>query len=182
VRVTATRELDLGVHRVDLAGGASWIARLFPAARDPAAVRQDADLLTWLTAAGFPAERCAAPGPVSVLDGQPLLVTERSRGRTLAGTPDSFTLLGRLLGRLHTMDTAGLPAAQRPGGAWHHLLSQGSPAQELAAARVLLHDARHRCTPATAASTTPLPPRWQPATPALTCRTRSLIPTSRPPT
>jgi len=144
VTAKRSRELDLGVHRVDLAGGTSWIARVFPAAMDVGAVRDDAQLLAWLAAAGFPAERCARPEPVSVLDGQPVLVTELAPGRPLPGQPASFELLGRFLGRLHTADPGGQPAARRPGGAWHHLLPAGSPAQEVTAARTLLHEARHR--------------------------------------
>ncbi len=144
VVVTSTRKLDLGVHRVDLADGASWIGRIFPAVRDASAVRQDAELLAWLTEAGFPAERGARPEPVSVLNGQGVLVTERAPGRALAGQPASFELLGRLLGQLHSMPAGGQPAAQRPSGAWHHLLPDGSTAQELDAARTLLAAARHR--------------------------------------
>jgi Phosphotransferase enzyme family/Leucine carboxyl methyltransferase len=140
VTVKSTRELDLGVHRADLAGGASWIARIFPAARDIEAVRHDAQLLRWLTAAGFPAERCADPEPVSVLAGQGVLVTERVAGRALPAKPASFELLGRLLGQLHSMDAED----QRPGGAWHHLLLDGSTAGEVAAVRTLLKDARPR--------------------------------------
>jgi len=151
VSVTGTRELDLGVYRVDLASGDRWIARIFPAARDVEAVRVDARLLGLLTAAGFPAERCASPepgdgrGPVSVLEGQGVLVTECAPGRPMASGEQAFELLGRLLGQLHAMPAGELlPAAARPGGAWHHLLPDGSPAQELDAARALLHDARHR--------------------------------------
>jgi Ser/Thr protein kinase RdoA (MazF antagonist) len=146
VTVTRTRELDLGVHRADLAGPgqASWIARVFPAVRDVGAVSGDAALLRWLAAAGFPAERCASSEPVSVLDGQAVLVTELAPGRALPGKPATFERLGRLLGQLHSMPVDGNPAASRPGGAWHHLLPDGSTADEIAAARTLLHDARHR--------------------------------------
>jgi Ser/Thr protein kinase RdoA (MazF antagonist) len=155
VSVTGTRELDLGVHRVELAGGVKWIARIFPAVRDVEAVRLDAQLLDGLLMAGFPAERCATPEraarpePVSILDGQGVLVTELALGRALTAKAPSFELLGRLLGKLHSMPVGVLPAdaataAMRPGGAWHHLLPDGSPADELAAARTLLHGARHR--------------------------------------
>jgi Ser/Thr protein kinase RdoA (MazF antagonist) len=144
VTVKATRELDLGVHRVDLASGGRWIARVFPAARDVEAVRLDARLLSQLSAAGFPAERCAVPEPVSVLDGQGVLVTECAPGRALAAKAPAFEFLGRLLGQLHAMPADAMPANGRAGGAWHHLLPDGSPADELAAARALLHDARHR--------------------------------------
>lgn len=155
VNVKGTRELDLGVYRVDLASGASWIARIFPAVRDLDAVRLDARLLGGLAAAGFPAERCASPDgaassePVSILDGQGVLVTELAPGRALTAKPPAFELLGRLLGLLHSLPVDAMhgdaaTAARRPGGAWHHLLPDGSPADELAAARTLLHGARHR--------------------------------------
>jgi Ser/Thr protein kinase RdoA (MazF antagonist) len=62
----------------------------------------------------------------------------------MAASPPSFELLGRLLGRLHQLRAADEPAALRPGGAWHHLLPAGSPAEEIVALRTLLHDARHR--------------------------------------
>lgn len=143
VTVSRTRELDLGVHRVDLDGGRSWVARIFPASRDVTAVAQDARLLTWLAEQHFPAERCAAAQPVSVHDGQGVLVTEFAGGRALPARPESFELLGRLLGRLHCLPAGG-PASERPGGAWHHLLPEGSPEQELPALMALLHDARHR--------------------------------------
>ncbi|HEY2508978.1 MAG TPA: phosphotransferase [Streptosporangiaceae bacterium] len=144
VTVTATRELDLGVHRISLAGGTGWIARVSPAVRDVDAVRRDAELLGWLTNVGFPAERPPAPKPVSVLDGQGMLVTEFARGPKLAADGRSFELLGRMLGKLHSTRPDNEPAALRPGGAWHHLLPDGTPAQEGAAIRALLDDARHR--------------------------------------
>jgi Ser/Thr protein kinase RdoA (MazF antagonist) len=146
VTVKRTRELDLGVHRVDLGGPGQlgWIARVFPAVRDADAIRGHAELLAWLAAAGFPAERCASPEPISILDGQGVLVTELAPGRALAAKPETFELLGRLLGQLHSMPADGNPAASRPGGAWHHLLPDGSTADEVTAARTLLHDARHR--------------------------------------
>jgi methyltransferase (TIGR00027 family) len=76
VPITGTRELDLGVHAVERSDGSRWMARVFPAARTTAAVRADAAALGWLAAAGFPAERCADPEPVSIHEGQPVLVTE----------------------------------------------------------------------------------------------------------
>jgi hypothetical protein len=122
--VQGTRELDLGVHRVNLASGASWIARIFPAVRGVEAVRLDAQLLGGLAAVGFPAERCAGPEPVSILDGQGVLVTELAPGRALTAKAPAFELLGRILGQLHSMPVDALPAgaataARRPGGAWH---------------------------------------------------------------
>jgi methyltransferase (TIGR00027 family) len=143
VRVAGLRELDLGVHRVDLAGGRTWIGRVFPAARAESAAQDDARLLEWLAASGFPAERTAAANPVSVHEAQAVLVTEFATGRVLPSKPESFELLGRLLGRLHSLQ-ADLAPVRRPGGAWHHLLLGGSPADEVAALAALLSDARPR--------------------------------------
>lgn len=55
VAVTATKELDLGVHRVERADGSAWIARVFPASRPLDAVRGDAALLDRLVGVGIPA-------------------------------------------------------------------------------------------------------------------------------
>ncbi|MGA8369790.1 MAG: SAM-dependent methyltransferase [Acidimicrobiales bacterium] len=143
VPVTRSRELDLGVHRVERTDGSTWIARVFPTVRPIEATRGDAELLSWLEAARFPAERCAADDPVSIHDGHGVLVTELVPGRTSSMTGPAFELLGQLLGRLHAMD-AGCSAARRPGGAWHHLAPDSSPQGELRAVRTLFHDARHR--------------------------------------
>jgi hypothetical protein len=47
-----------------------------------------------------------------------------------------------LLGRLHTRSGEALP----PGGAWHHLALEGTPADEMAVARTLLTDLRSNAT------------------------------------
>ena len=52
------------------------MARVFPAARPAGAAGGDAAILDFLAGPDFPAERCAAPDPVSVLDGQDVLVTD----------------------------------------------------------------------------------------------------------
>ncbi|HEX3956633.1 MAG TPA: hypothetical protein VHZ03_08370 [Trebonia sp.] len=46
-----------------------------PPARPLSAAEADAQVLKALAADGFPAERCSTKSPVSVLHGQPLLVT-----------------------------------------------------------------------------------------------------------
>jgi len=132
--------LDVGVFRVDLDGNASWVARVFPAARSLADVEGDAAILRALERRGFPAERCAHPEPVSCLDGQGVLVTGFvAAGPTLApGRPAA--ILGALLGRLHTNPGAGL----RVGGAWHHLSLVGGPREEVTAAGALLEEALPR--------------------------------------
>ena len=56
--------------------------------------------------------------------------------------------LGSLLGQLHTLPSDKV----RDGGGWHHLVHQGSPAAEIAAARSLLDEA----TPGLSADQRPL--------------------------
>jgi methyltransferase (TIGR00027 family) len=150
VPVTGTKELDLGVHRVERADGSTWIARAFPTSRPIDAVRGDAALLDWLIGAGIPAERIAAPNPVSVHQGQAVLVTEFAPGRQLAASPALFEQLGTRLAQIHRLPTDA-PPARRPGGAWHHLLSDATVYEELDAARNLVYDARHRVPPRHAA-------------------------------
>jgi Ser/Thr protein kinase RdoA (MazF antagonist) len=140
--VTEVAQLDLGVYRVDRAEGPSWVARLFPEVRPRALVDGDAEILGWLADADYPAERLAAPEPVSVLEGQPLLVTEyvppvpRYERRTAIAAAGGLRVLGWLLGRLHTLE--GAPA--RDGGAWHHLVD-GDPRAEVIALQSLVSDA-----------------------------------------
>ncbi|HEX4219754.1 MAG TPA: phosphotransferase, partial [Acidimicrobiales bacterium] len=143
VPVTRVRELDLGVHRAERADGSIWVARVFPADRSIDAARGDAALLDWLVEASIPAERTAAPDPVSSHQGQAVLVTQFAPGRRPAAAPALFSQLGELLARVHGLP-ADNPPANRPGGAWHHLLLDATPADELTAARELLHEARHR--------------------------------------
>jgi methyltransferase (TIGR00027 family) len=150
VPVTATKELDLGVHRVERADGSTWVARVFPTSRPLDAVRGDAALLDWLVGAGIPAERVAAPNPVSVHQGHAVLVTEFAPGRHPAASPTLFEQLGAHLARIHRLPTDA-PPAKRPGGAWHHLLADATVYEELDAARNLLYDARHRVPPRQAA-------------------------------
>ena len=149
-------ELDLGVWRVGRADGPDWVARWFPARRPAEAVAGDAAILRYLAAREFPAERCAADEPVSVLDGRSLLVTEwadpvpRQQRRDAIRAAGGLSHLGALLGRLHTLDTTpaasaggigvGDGAVARPGGAWHHL-ADGLPSAEIAAASRMLAEA-----------------------------------------
>jgi Ser/Thr protein kinase RdoA (MazF antagonist) len=140
--VTEIAQLDLGVYRVDRADGPSWVARLFPDVRPRALVDGDAEVLRWLAEVDYPAERLAAPEPVSVLDGQPLLVTDYVppvplyERRTAVAAAGGLRVLGWLLGRLHTLE--GAPT--RPGGAWHHL-ADGEPRAEVDALRDLVTEA-----------------------------------------
>ncbi len=142
VAVKSTKQMDLGVHRVDLVDGSRWIARLFPATRPLDAVEGDADVLRWLEENEFPAERCASLQPVSMFAGHPLLVTSFVSGGRVRPTTETFTSLGHLLARLHSLEPRG--AARRPGGAWHHLVNDAGLSEESAAASELFHAARHR--------------------------------------
>ena len=146
VRVERARELDLGVHRVDLASGTTWVARVSPVCRPPEAAESDARLLHWLCGAGIPAERPAQPQPVSVQEGQPVLVTEFVPGPKAAAGEETFRYLGDLMGRLHLLPTSASPA-MRPGGAWHHLALDCGLGEEKAAALSLFGHARPRVSP-----------------------------------
>jgi Ser/Thr protein kinase RdoA (MazF antagonist) len=149
ITVAAMTELDLGVWRVERAEGPDWVARWFPARRSAEAVAGDAAILRYLAAHEFPAERCAADEPASVLDGRSVLVTEwadpvpREERRDAIRAAGGLRHLGGLLGRLHTLDTSDTAAAARPGGAWHHL-ADGLPTAEIAAAGRMLAEAAPR--------------------------------------
>ena len=103
ITVDAMTELDLGVWRVGRAEGPDWVARWFPARRAAEAVAGDAAILGYLAAHEFPAERCAADEPVSVLDGRSLLVTEwagpvpRQQRRDAIRAAGGLSHLGALL-------------------------------------------------------------------------------------
>ena len=144
-RIAATRELDGGVVRVDLDDGASWVARLFPAARPVAAVEGDAEILHLMARHDIPAERCVAD-PVSVHEGQAVLVTQLVPGRNARGDarPALLRRLGDLLGRLHTLPEAD-GAATRPAGSWHSLsIHGGGRAEDVRVLATLLADAQSR--------------------------------------
>jgi Ser/Thr protein kinase RdoA (MazF antagonist) len=148
IAVDAMTDLDLGVWRVGRAEGPDWAARWFPARRSAEAVAGDAAILRYLAAHEFPAERCAADEPVSVLDGRSLLITEwaapvpRQERRDAIRAAGGLRQLGGLLGRLQALGDLGVGdgAVARPGGAWHHL-ADGRPSAEIAAAGQMLASA-----------------------------------------
>ncbi len=145
IQVTGVTDLDVGVFLVERADGPSWVARQFRPTRPVDVVAGDADVLRYLAAHEFPAERCATDEPVSVLDGRAVLVTEyvdavrAGERREAIRAAGGLRRLGDLLGQLHRLPGDGV--ASRPGGAWHHL-ADGRPAAELAAAADLLAGAR----------------------------------------
>ena len=137
IQASRLTELDLGVYRVGRRDGPDWVARVFAADRPIAAAEGDAALLRRLEQDEFPAERCAAQEPVSAHEGQGVLVTRYLEGSRADGSRRTYSRLGSLLGRLHTLPSDRV----RDGGGWHHLVHQGSPAAEIAAARPLLGEA-----------------------------------------
>jgi len=140
VDVRAARALDVGVVHLQVATDEPWVARVFPADRPLEGAGHDAQVLFAMERVGFPAERCAVPEPVSVLDGQAVLVTRFVDGRAGARTPAALRGLGRALGSLHarTARAAGLP---EPGGAWHHLaIAGGAPGADVDAALAALDE------------------------------------------
>ncbi len=122
--VATLTPLDAGVYRVDRRDGPPWVARLFPAARPFARAEGDADILHFLDARGFRAERLAHPEPLSTHAEQAVLVTEFIEGSPLSDPGETtFRGLGEMLGRLHTLpDAAGIGA---PKAGAIHVLSPG---------------------------------------------------------
>jgi Ser/Thr protein kinase RdoA (MazF antagonist) len=133
VAVDGMVRLDADVFRVD---GPGWLARCFPPGSGPA-VAAVAGLLRRLAATAFPAERLAHAEPITVCEDRPVLLTEFVAGPRVPATPRMFAVLGGLLGALHARSGRNLPA----GGGWHHLVAQGTPAEEIAAVRSLLERA-----------------------------------------
>jgi Ser/Thr protein kinase RdoA (MazF antagonist) len=148
IRVTQVTNLDGGVFKVERDGGPPWVARLHLSSRPPARTEADAEVLRFLERQGFPAERCAHPEPVSVLDGRAVLVTDFVPGQRPPGSPAIRRRLGDLLGRLCALPAAEPEAVRRPAGSLHHLpMFEGAPGQDLAAAAALLDDLDGRVPP-----------------------------------
>jgi Ser/Thr protein kinase RdoA (MazF antagonist) len=121
-------------------GGAPWIARAFSSAVDDVSrVEGDAEILRFLAAHGYPAERLADGDPVSVLERKGVIVTEFVEGGRPTVSPTVHHELGSLLGRLHALP-AGVGAVARDGGAEEHDggFFVGRPGRDLAAAMSFL--------------------------------------------
>jgi len=152
IAVSGLTELDLGVYRVDLTDRPAWVARVFPAVRAGSAAAGDAEILGFLERHGFPSERAATTEPLSVLEGQTVLVTEFVPDVARAGRAAAIReggglrRLGELLGELHALPATD-GAAARPGGAWHHL-TDGGPAGEIQAMLALLAECADAATAA----------------------------------
>jgi hypothetical protein len=94
IDVTAMTDPDVGVWRVGRGDGPDWAARWFPARRPLEAVAGDAEILTFVAARGFPAERCAAAEPVipeAERDAYAALRAEIEALDTAAGLPAALT-------------------------------------------------------------------------------------------
>src|SRR5437588_611504 len=85
IRVTSLTQLSphgAGVFRVDRGDGPAWVARMFPeTGRSVDRLEGDVAILRFLEEHQFPAERCGHADPVSVHQGQHILVTEYVPGR-----------------------------------------------------------------------------------------------------
>lgn len=120
--------------------GPPWIARIFSSPADRVSrVEDDAEILRFLAAHDFPAERVAHEDPVSVFNGSGVIVTQFVEGGRPADMPALNRELGRLLGRLHTLPAAGGAVARdggsdEAGGGFH----VGRPKEDLAAAMSFL--------------------------------------------
>ncbi len=126
------------VFRIDRRDGVPWIARVFPPARPRAGGEGDAAILRFLEGQDYPGERLAVDDAVSAFDGSSVLVTRFIPGGPLPVAvgregSEKFTIMGDLLGRLHTLPFDEL--VSRPGGAsGEDPRHEGSPRQDLLAA------------------------------------------------
>ena len=121
--------------------GQQWIARIFSSSADQVSrVEGDAEVLQFLAAHHFPAERVAHEVPVTVLDGKGIIVTKFiDGGRPSAASPAVWSEMADLLGRLHSLPEAG-GAIARDGGAEEHGdgVHVGRPKEDLTAAMSFL--------------------------------------------
>ncbi len=125
-----------GVYRVDRKSGPSWVARVHPAERPADFAHGDVTILRLLERLGYPAERPAATGAVSDLDGAAVVVTEFVSGDPPASGVEKIAVAADLLGRLHTLDASEV---HRPGGAAaDDPLFAGAPSRDVDAALDLL--------------------------------------------
>lgn len=140
IQVDSVTQLDRGVLRVDRRDGPPWVARAHVMGRGLDRAQGDAEILQELAEAGFPAERCAHPEPVSELDGRALVITEFVPGERWPPTAAGQRELGAMLGRMHALALDG-SAATRPAGSMHHLPDyEGLPGKDIAAAAAMLAD------------------------------------------
>ncbi|GAB2596466.1 phosphotransferase enzyme family protein [Kribbella endophytica] len=135
--------------------GPPWIARVFSSPADQVArVEGDAEILRFLAANDFPAERIAHDDPVSRFHDSGVIVTRFVNGgrpsdeHGRSESADVAQELGDLLGRLHALPAAG-GAVARDGGAEEADggFYTGRPKQDLAAAMSFLVRVEDKVTP-----------------------------------
>ena len=135
--------------------GPPWVARVFSSSADRLGrVEGDAEVLRFLAAHDFPAERIAHDDPVSTLEDSGVIVTELLEGGRPSdehGRSDSAAVareLGSLLGRLHALPPAG-GAVARDGGAEETDggFYVGRPGRDLAATMSFLAGVEEEVTP-----------------------------------
>jgi len=137
IRISSVTPFD-GDHPatliVERSDGPTWVARVFTSTADRLdRVEGDAEVLRWLAAKGYPAERLAHPDPVTSLDGSGVMVTEFVPGGRVVATPQTQEVLGELLARLHALPMADAP--KRTGGSFDHDPEYvGRPTADIAAA------------------------------------------------
>jgi Ser/Thr protein kinase RdoA (MazF antagonist) len=134
IQITGLRRLDSRVYRLDRTEGESWVVRVFPSERPLERAQGDADVLRFLEEKDFPAERCAAPEPVSSPGGRPVIVTKFVEGRPVERDPSNMRKVGELLGRLNSLPPGSGAVAREAGSLHHYVLSGGRPRNELEAA------------------------------------------------
>ena len=149
IQVTGTAALEDGVFRVDRAYGPPWVARAFRPGRPVARAEGDAAVLRFLERAGFPAERCAHPAPVTEAGGRAVLVTMFVPGSPARHDDPTRRALGDLLGQLHALPVPDGGAVARPAGSLHHdPRHEGGPGEDLASAADHLAAVEARVPPA----------------------------------
>lgn len=133
---------------VKRADGPPWIARIFSSAADTVdRVEGDADILRFLAVHDFPAERPAHDHPVSVFEGNPVIVTEYVEVGRPAASWAVLHELASLLGRLHKLPAGGGALARDGGSEKHDGAFAGRPKQDLAAAMSFLVSVEDAVTP-----------------------------------
>jgi thiamine kinase-like enzyme len=146
VQVQAITRLDLNVYHIDVASQRSLVARVYPekdGCNVLAIARLLARLLNYLQLQNFPAERCASLDPVSKLEKHSgcVMLTQFASGHRPERNRAAFGRLGKLLGRLHTVQ---VPNWTAEGGAWHHLSPTGGIGDECNAASRMLRELQKR--------------------------------------
>ena len=151
IDVTGTTRLDSGVYRIDRSDGPTWVARVFNPERTRLRVEQDAAALFRLASHDVNAERPAVPDPVSMLDDQPVLVTEFVVGKRPSNAKWALEQIGNTLGLVHSIPVGEFP--DREGGALHHIPGfEGLPGEDMRLSMAALDDIEHELPDANRAS------------------------------